>query len=70
VKATERTWPDPVGRTVPEGGVYVKVPGTEAVASSWAGPSGVPEVRSAGLGQVIDGVAFKTLIIAVVVTVR
>ena len=40
-------------------GVYTKVPGTEAEASSCVGPSGVPKVMSAGLAQVIVGVACR-----------
>lgn len=40
----------------------MKTPGTEAVASSCAAPRGVPTVMSAGLAQVIVGVAWVTLL--------
>jgi hypothetical protein len=61
VKRTERTCPGPEGKIVPAAGVYVKVPGTDAMASSCAGPRGVPEVMSAGSAQVIVGVAGLTV---------
>jgi len=34
---------------------------TDAVASSWVADSGVPQVMSAGLAQVITGVALPTV---------
>ena len=49
----------PTGRTVPEGGVYAKAPGTFAVASNCVDPSAVPETMLAGVAQAITGVAFE-----------
>ena len=50
----------PASKTVPAGGLYVKVPGTEAVAPSWAAPSRVPNVIGAGVGHKTVGVAWRT----------
>ena len=41
------------------------MPATEAVASSCADPSGVPDVMPAGLAQVTVGVAWLTVSIVV-----
>ena len=60
VKTTPSDWCWPGGSTVPAAGVYVKVPGTFAVALSWVAPSGVPSMTSAGLAQVMTGVAGST----------
>ena len=51
VKVTVRVCLGPAFSTVPAAGVYAKVPGTEAVASSCAAPSGVPATMSVGLAQ-------------------
>ena len=65
MKVTVSGWLAPAVKTVPAAGEYVKTPGTEAVASSWAAPRMVPAMMSAGWGQAIVGVACATLIIAV-----
>ena len=63
MKVTERVWLFPRPRTVPAAGVYMKVPGIVVVASSCVPESGVPRVMSAGLAQVMTGVAWVTLIV-------
>ena len=52
---------------VPDAGVYWKVPATEASQRTAAGPSGLPAAMGPGVGQVIVGVAFSTLMTVVVV---
>jgi hypothetical protein len=55
VKVTVNGCAEPTGSTVPDGGVYTKLPGTFAVAFSCDGPSAVPYTMSAGLGHVTTG---------------
>src|SRR5258708_3178716 len=69
VKVTDSVWFAPACRIVPVGGEYKKRPGTLAVAFSCVALSAVPNVMSAGVAQVMTGVAFSTLIDAVIVAV-
>ena len=55
VKVTDRICAGAIGRVVPAAGVNTNVPGTLALAFSCAGPSGVPNTMSAGVGHVIVG---------------
>ena len=61
VKSTERVCPGPAFKSVPNAGLYTKVPGTEAVAFNSAALKALPKVMSAGLAQVIVGVTFARL---------
>ena len=61
VKLTERVWSLPACNTVPAAGVYVSMPGTDAVASSCVTERAVPKTIPAGLDQVIVGVALVTV---------
>ena len=52
----------PMGSTVPAGGAYANVPGTDAVALNCVAPSAIPYEIGAGLLQLIDGVVlFSTV---------
>src|SRR5260370_35538820 len=51
VKVTDKVWPLPALRTVPEVGIYAKLPDTEAVALNWVPLSAVPYTMSAGVLQ-------------------
>ena len=54
----------PADRTVPTAGLYMKLPGTFAVASSCVALSAVPVAMAAGAVQVIAGAAWLTVICA------
>jgi hypothetical protein len=60
VNVTDSVWP-PALSTVPGAGLYAKLPGVLAVASSCAALSAVPLVIAAGAGQLIVGVALLTV---------
>src|SRR5260370_17485693 len=51
VNVTDKVWPLPALRTVPELGVYAKLPDTEAVALNGVPRSAVPYTMSAGVVQ-------------------
>jgi hypothetical protein len=50
----------PAAKTVPATGLYMKLPGRLAVASSWVALIAVPAVMAAGVAQAIVGVAWFT----------
>jgi hypothetical protein len=68
VKITESVFV-PAAGTAPEAGVYVKVPATEAVASSWVADRAVPYPIVAGVAHVITGAALFTVRLTLEVTV-
>ena len=51
----------PAARTAPTAGLYMKVPGTFAVASNCVALRAVPGAMAAGVAQVIVGVAWLTV---------
>ena len=59
VKVTESVCV-PAGSEYPAEGVYVNLPGTEAVALSCAALRGIPQVIPAGFAQVMAGSALLT----------
>src|ERR1700747_2318997 len=59
----------PAEGTVPAAGVYVRVPGTDEVAFSWAAERAVPYVMAAGVAQVITGATWVTTSCTVLVAV-
>src|SRR3954469_1450913 len=71
VNVTDSVWVLPALSTAPAAGVQTNVPSTPplTVAFSCVVLSAVPNVMSAGVGQVITGVAFSTLMLIVLVAV-
>ena len=51
----------PAGRTAPTAGLYMKLPGTFAVAFNCVALSAVPVEMEAGAAQVISGAAWLTV---------
>ena len=51
----------PAAKTAPAAGLYMKLPGTLAVASNCVALSAVPAAMGAGVAQVIVGAAWLTV---------
>src|SRR3954469_6303884 len=69
VNVTESVCAAPAFRTAPAAGVYTRVAAVAELAFSCVAPSAVPNVMSAGAGQVMTGVRFSTVMLTVLVAV-